>query len=437
MIRAARRIVEKLRLHGHEAFFAGGWVRDYLLRRKPKDIDIATSARPDEVRRLFPHSLAIGAQFGVIQVRLYGRAYEVATFRRDNAYLDGRHPSSVEFSGPEQDALRRDFTINGLFYDPIADRLIDYVRGRSDIQNRLIRTIGNASERFAEDKVRMLRAIRFSCNLGFAITKDTWEAIQASALQILQVSWERIRDELVKLLTGPSPGTGLELLHASGLLAAILPEIEAMRGIPFVSGSASSTDVFQHARETLAVLRRPTAVLAFGALLRDVGKTEIAAGHSQWTADEHSLPGAKISRDLCRRLRMSNEETDRIVDLVSMHTELPRIDSMRESERRRFLCRPDIRDHLELFRAGCLAGRKKLDCYRRCLQKIREYERTPAPSPLISGEDLIALGYAPGPIFGKILQAIEDLQLEGILRTREEALEHIQNEFPFPGDTQP
>lgn len=437
MIRAARRIVEKLRLHGHEAFFAGGWVRDYLLRRKPKDIDIATSARPDEVRRLFPHSIAIGAQFGVVQVKLYGRAYEVATFRRDNAYVDGRHPSSVEFSDPEQDALRRDFTINGLFYDPIADRLIDYVRGRSDIQNKLIRTIGEASERFAEDKVRMLRAIRLSCNLGFTITQDTWKAIQASAPQILQVSWERIRDELVKLFTGPSPGKGLELLHDGGLLAPILPEIEAMRGIPIHPGSESSMDVFQHTRETLNMLRRPTAVLAFGALLRDVGKTEIAAGTSQQSADELALSGAKISRNLCRRLRMSNEETDRIVNLVSMHTQLPRIDSMRESERRRLLCRPDIREHLELFRASCLVDRKRLDCYWRCLRKIEEYERTPAPSPLISGEDLIALGYAPGPMFGRILQAIEDLQLEGILRTREEALEHIRTEFPFPGDMQP
>jgi len=437
MIRAARRIVEKLRLHGHEAFFAGGWVRDYLLRRKPKDIDIATSARPDEVRRLFPHSIAIGAQFGVVQVRLYRRAFEVATFRRDNAYLDGRHPSSVEFSGPEQDALRRDFTINGLFYDPLADRLIDYVRGRSDIQNKRIRTIGDASERFAEDKVRMLRAIRLSCSLGFTITKDTWKAIQASASQILQVSWERIREELLKLFTGPSPGTGLELLHDGGLLKPILPEIEALRGIPSLSGPESPMDAFQHTRATLDMLRKPTATLAFGALLHAVGKTESAADNALRPPGELALSGAQISRSLCRRLRMSNEDTERIVDLVSMHTELPRIDSMRECERRRFLSRPGIRDHLELFRASCLAGRKKLDHYWHCMQKVKEYEQTPAPSPLISGGDLIALGYPPGPIFARILQAIEDLQIEGILRTREEALEHIQTEFPFPGDTQP
>ncbi len=207
MRKAAQRIVEKLRLHGHEAFFAGGWVRDFLLRRKPKDIDIATGALPDEVRKLFPHSRPVGAQFGVIQVHLYGHIYEVATFRSDRDYLDGRHPSSVEFSGPEQDAQRRDFTINGLFYDPVADRLIDYVHGRNDIQNRLIRTIGDPHARFAEDKLRMLRAIRFACSLDFRIAPKTWSAIQSFAADILQVSWERIRDELIQILTGPESRT--------------------------------------------------------------------------------------------------------------------------------------------------------------------------------------------------------------------------------------
>ena len=212
MRKAARRIVEKLRLQGYDAVFAGGCVRDFLLHRKPKDIDIATSARPDEILRLFPNSRALGAQFGVIQVLMYGHGYEVATFRSDCEYLDGRHPSSIVFSGLEQDALRRDFTINGLFYDPIGDRFIDYVEGRSDIREKRIRTIGDPSERFAEDKLRMLRAIRFSCNLGFSIVAETWDAVRRFSPDILQVSWERIRDELIELFTGPAPDSGLDLL---------------------------------------------------------------------------------------------------------------------------------------------------------------------------------------------------------------------------------
>lgn len=271
MRRAARRILEKLRLHGHEAFFAGGWVRDFLLRRRPKDIDIATSAMPDEVRRLFPKSRSIGAQFGVIQVPLYGHIYEVATFRSDNAYLDGRHPSSVTFSGPEQDALRRDFTINGLFYDPIADRLIDYVHGRIDIQSKLIRAIGNPDERFTEDKLRMLRAIRFACNLGFTIVPETWDAIRQLASGILQVSWERIRDELAGILTGPDPASGMHLLLDSGLLAHVLPEVAAMRGIPPQAGEHGRTDLFTRTADSLALLRKPALTLAFGTLLRDAG----------------------------------------------------------------------------------------------------------------------------------------------------------------------
>jgi len=271
MQKAARRIVERLRVHEHEAFFAGGWVRDFLLRRKPKDIDIATSAPPEEVVRLFPNSTAIGAQFGVIQVHMYGRAYEVATFRSDNAYLNGRHPSSVTFSGPEQDAHRRDFTINGLFYDPAAERLIDYVHGRKDIKNRLIRTIGNPAMRFAEDKLRMLRAIRLACSLDFKIAPGTWEAIQKLAPEILQVSAERIRDELLKLLIGPTPDIGLDLLHESGLLTHVLPEVEAMRGIPQFPESASKGDVFANTKTALAMIRKPSTVLALGTLLHNIG----------------------------------------------------------------------------------------------------------------------------------------------------------------------
>lgn len=432
MERAARRIVEKLRLHGHEAFFAGGWVRDHLLRRKATDIDIATSALPEEVQRLFPNATAIGAKFGVIQVRHYGRSYEVATFRSDNAYVDGRHPSSVSFSGPRQDALRRDFTINGLFYDPVADRVIDYVQGRRDIKTKVIRTIGNPEDRFAEDKLRMLRAVRLASNLDFAVAPETWGAIKKLAPDILQVSWERIRDELFKLLTGENPGKGLDLLHESGLLKHILPEVESMCGVPY-SKDSREMDVFAHTRTALSLLRRPSSILALGTLLHDVGKTLSPPGDAQERFKDHEKLGAEISEAVCRRIRMSNEAAARVVDLVRTHMEFSRVHDMRESAFRRFLRKPDFADHLELYRVNRLSVGGDLKTYEYCLEKYREYAREPAAPPLLTGDDLVLLGHKPGPAFQEMLRAIEDLQLEGVLRTREEALEYIRAHYP-PAD---
>lgn len=403
MKRAARRIVEKLRLHGHEAFFAGGWVRDFLLRRRPKDIDIATSALPEEVIRMFPRSRGIGAQFGVVQVRMYGRDYEVATFRSDQAYLDGRRPSSVVFSGPEQDAWRRDFTINGLFYDPIADRLIDYVHGKNDIQARVIRTIGDPRERFAEDKLRMLRAIRLSATLAFSISTETWNAIRELAPQILQVSWERIRDELTRIFTGPDPGSGLTLLHDSGLLGRVLPEAEA----------PAAFEPLTLSRTALSMLRRPSVPLAFAALLNDAGPDAAAI--------------------VCRRLRMSNDEIRRVIDLISGQEELARIDELRGSAIKRLLRNPDFAERMELFRARCLSKGVDLSAYERWQQQFTEHEKSAHPAPLLRGEDLTALGYRPGPVFKDILRAVEDLQLEGTLTTREEALDHVRTAFPLGG----
>src|SRR5437867_7675201 len=319
MQNAARRILEKLRLHGHEAFFAGGWVRDFLMRRKPKDIDIATSALPEDVLRIFPNAVAIGASFGVVQVRLYGRAYEVATFRTEGPYLDGRHPSAVKFSGPKQDALRRDFTINGLFYDPLAKRVIDYVHGNTDIQRKTIRTIGNPKERFAEDKLRMLRAVRFACSLSFVIDPGTWEAIKGLAADIRQVSWERIRDEVLKIITGPNAGRGLDLLQESGLLSQILPEIEAMRGVAQPPEYHPEGDVYVHTRMMLEMLQKPSPVLALAALLHDVGKPPTFSVKARIRFDGHVEVGARMAEEICRRLRLSNEETEQVVDLVLNH----------------------------------------------------------------------------------------------------------------------
>ena len=427
MRKAARRIVEKLRLHGQEAFFAGGWVRDFLLRRKPKDIDIATSALPDEVIRLFPNSRAIGAQFGVVQVVLYGRAYEVTTFRSDSDYTDGRHPSAVTFSGPEQDAVRRDFTINGLFYDPIGNRLIDYVHGRADIQNRLIRTIGNPCARFTEDKLRMLRAVRFSCDLGFAIVPETWEAIKQLAPEIVQISHERIRDELTRLFTGPAPDRALDLLYTSGLMQHILPEIAALRGVAQSVEAHPGMDVFEHTRNALARLRKPSLCLAFATLLHDVGKAHVYSAEEPACFSQHARAGGKISEEIGRRLRMSNEEIGQIVDLVTAHEDFIRIGELRESARRRLLLKRNIADHLELLRVNSLSNRKSLETYSKCMESLEKNGRE--STPLIRGEDLLQMGFPAGPLIGTILRDVEDLQFEGELKTREEALRHVKASY--------
>ncbi len=431
MLKAARRIVEKLRLHGYEAFFAGGWVRDFLLGRSAEDIDITTSALPEEVLRLFPNGTAIGAQFCVVQVRMFRRAFEVATFRSDGAYLDGRHPVAVTPAGPEQDALRRDFTVNGLLYDPLAGKVIDYVQGEADIRSKIIRTIGSPGERFEEDKLRLMRAVRFACNLGFQIENETWQAIQHLAPKILQVSWERIRDELIKLLTGQAPDRGLELLHKSGLLAQILPEVERMVGIKQPPEYHPEGDVFLHTSMALKLLRKPNSRLALGTLLHDVGKPPTFSIRERIRFDGHVELGAEMAENICRRLRLSNEDTQEVVDLVLHHLRFMHALEMRDSTLQRLFRKSNFPDHLELHRVDCLSSHGDLSSYRFCRRKYREFKNAPPPpAPLIRGQDLIDLGYHPGPIFRQILTAVEDLQLEGSLRTREEALDHVRRNFP-------
>jgi poly(A) polymerase len=424
MKQAARRIVEKLRLHGYEAFFAGGWVRDTLLRRKPKDIDIATSALPEEVLQLFPKSRSLGAQFGVIQVSMYGHAYEVTTFRSDSEYQDGRHPVSVTFSSPEQDALRRDFTINGLFLDPVTGRLIDYIHGRKDIRDKRIRTIGDPIQRFSEDKLRMLRAVRLACELGFTIVPETWTAVQKLSSGILQVSWERIRDELIRIFSGPDPASGLDLLRGSGLLSHILPEVQEMSAIP---------DLFAHTCATMASLQNAPMVFAFAALLHEIGNPLIPGSSSTGAIDSSAEIGGRIVEQICRRLKMSNDETTRISHLVGTLGDFEKVQSMRESALKRFLRQPHFKDLLELYRLHCISGNGELEKYEYCRRKIKEYGQLQVPL-LVSGEDLIDIGYSPGPVFSEILRNIEDLQLEGAIRTREEALAHIQASFPIDKD---
>jgi len=436
MQKAARRIVERLRLHGHEAFFAGGWVRDFLLRRNPQDIDIATSALPEQVASIFPNSTLIGAEFGVVQVRMYRRAYEVTTFRSEGPYLDGRHPSAVTFSGPIQDAKRRDFTINGLFYDPSTGRIIDYVHGRADLQRKIIRTIGDPHERFSEDKLRMMRALRFAITLDFEIASDTWKAVQSLSPLILQVSWERIRDELIKILTGPKRDMGLDLLRESGILQQVLPEVTAMIGIAQPLDFHPEGDVYSHTRAALSLLRKPSRTLALGTLLHDIGKPATFSVQERIRFDGHVELGGEMAAEICRRLRMSNDETTAIVELVLHHLRFMNVREMRLSTLKRFLRLPNFKEHLELHRVDCLSSHRDLESYYFCLEKLEEFKNEQAPPPpLINGKDLIDFGYKPGPIFSEILQSVANLQLEGSIRSRSEALQYIRGSYPLPDDS--
>jgi tRNA nucleotidyltransferase/poly(A) polymerase len=424
MQRAALRIVHKLRRNGYAALFAGGWVRDLLLNRKAEDIDIATDAAPGAVLKLFPHSTAVGAAFGAVQVRMYGRAYDVVTFRAEGAYADGRHPSGVRFSDPLQDARRRDFTINGLFYDPVDKRVIDYVGGRPDLERQIIRTIGDPQQRFGEDKLRMLRAIRFACKLSFDIAPDTWEAIKQLAHEIRQVSWERIRDEFLKIIAGKDPSRGLDLLHRSALLSQLIPELLRMRGLPREPGS--EVDLFDHARRTLSLLRKPSGVLALATLLCEAAKS----------LDHESRrdSGAAFAGEICRRLKLSNQDAAKVVELVRDHGRLTRAPQMRQSEFVRFLRKPTFFDQLEIERADSVSAGHGLTGYQYCREQYEQLKQELWQQPLITGDDLVAMGYRPGPVFRQILESIEDMQLEHELHSREQAVAYVKRVFPPPQD---
>jgi poly(A) polymerase len=429
----ARKIVRRLREAGHQALFAGGCVRDSLMGKTPHDFDIATSARPEQVQALFPRTIAVGAQFGVILVVEEGRDYQVATFRSDGTYLDGRHPRSVSFTTPEGDARRRDFTINGLFYDPIEGKVLDFVGGREDLETRTLRAIGNPAERFAEDKLRLLRAVRFATVLDFTIEADTWNALCAAAETIHDVSAERVRDELVKIFASPQRLRGFDLLDASGLMEEILPEIEPLRGCEQPPDFHPEGDVFVHTRLMLALLPRDASVLlVLATLFHDLGKPPTMerdhTGRIRFSG--HESVSAQMTEKIMRRLRFSNEEIEATTAMVQNHMVFKDVQNMRVSRLKRFLARPTFDDELELHRVDCLASHGNLDNYEFLKRRDEDLANEPLiPPPLVTGHDLIALGWKPGPKFKTILEAVQVRQLEGLLRTREEAISWVEKEF--------
>ena len=427
----ALRVVETLRRAGFQALLAGGCVRDLALGRVPKDWDVATDAGPEEVAVLFEHTVAVGTQFGISVVMLDEGDYEVARFRRDGPYRNGRHPASIEPADARADAQRRDFTINGLLYDPENGALLDYVDGQRDLHAGIIRAIGDPVARFAEDNLRLLRAVRFAARLGFTIEPATWDALCARAGCIVGVSAERLRDELTLLLTEGRAGCGLRLLDQSGLLQVVLPEVAAMRGVPQEAEFHPEGDVWTHVQLLFKYLDKPSAELAWSALLHDIGKPSTMVRAERIRFHGHDAVGGKMAAAICGRLRMSNEAQRVICTLVADHMRIGHVYQMRPSTLARLLREPHFPELLQLHRADCLASHGKLDLYEFCQEQLddltkKEHLRPPA---LLTGADLIALGFAPGPLFREILTAVEDAQLEGQLDSYRSALRFVQRKF--------
>ncbi|HWB83250.1 MAG TPA: CCA tRNA nucleotidyltransferase [Bryobacteraceae bacterium] len=428
----AHTVIDRLRHYGHQAWLVGGCVRDLLLGLPPKDFDVATDARPDRIRELFPDSDLVGAHFGVVLVRSGLTQVEVATFRSDSDYGDGRRPDSVHFeTDPSRDAQRRDFTINGLMLDPATGTVLDSVGGRTDLDLRIIRAIGDPGARLAEDHLRLLRAVRFAASLNFTIEPATFDAMRRHHALITRVSAERVRDELVRILTEGGARRGFELLDASGMLADLLPEVAAMKGVEQPPEYHPEGDVWTHTLLLLEGLNHPTPALALGALLHDVGKPPTFRIAGRIRFDGHVEAGVELARSILARLRFSHELSEQVEALVANHMRFRDAPNMRPSTLKRFLRQPHFEEHLELHRLDCLSSHRHLDNYEFVKSQLAAFSQEELkPARLLTGSDLIAAGYEPGPDFSRILAAIEDAQLEGLISTREDALSLAASRFP-------
>lgn len=426
----ARGIAAKLRDAGHQAWLVGGCVRDRLLGRTPKDYDIATDAPPAAVVNLFPGALLAGAQFGVVLVN----GIEVATFRSDHAYSDGRRPERVHFeTDPREDVRRRDFTINALLMNPFTEEILDFVSGRADLEAGLIRAIGDPERRFEEDHLRMLRAVRFAARFGFQIEPATMAAIRKHHARIQIIAAERVREELVRILTEGNARLGFELLDESGLLADILPEIAVMKGVQQPPQFHPEGDVWTHTLLMLEELHEPSPALALGVLLHDVGKPVTFRVADRIRFDGHVEAGVEIAKRILGRLRFSTDDTEQVLALIANHMRFKDAPAMRESTLKRFLRLPRFPEHLELHRLDCLSSHRNLENYEFLREKLAASPPEALKPPrLLTGDDLLRAGYVPGPLFSKMLEAVEDAQLEGVIGTKEEALALVRDRFDEP-----
>ncbi len=430
---AAVRIIQALRALGHRALLAGGCVRDALLGRKPKDWDIATDARPETVRSRFEKTAMTGAQFGVVRVRMEGREFEVAQFREDDVYGDGRRPNAVRPSNEVEDARRRDFTVNGMFYDILESRVLDYVGGMRDLAEKTIRAIGEPGLRFQEDHLRMMRAVRFSAKFGFAIEPATASAIQANARRIEKISAERIRDELTTMLTQENPDRAFPMLDSLGLLPYALPEVVALKGVAQPPEFHPEGDVWTHTLIMLHIKRSSSPTLSWSVLLHDVGKPSTYAKTDRIRFNGHDKAGAEMGLAICERLRMARSRALRIQALVANHMRFMHVEKMRDSRLKRFLREPYFEELLELHRIDCLASHGDLGTHEFCTEKLRALqEESLRPPRLLDGRALMDMGYPQGPRLGEILFALEDAQLEGCVSNAEQARDFVRRNFAIP-----
>jgi len=427
-------IVHHLRKAGFRAFIVGGAVRDMVMGIEPKDYDIVTDASTEEVSNLFERNHPVGSKFGVSIVVIGSNSYEVAQFRTDGVYEDGRRPSSVEPAGEVEDIKRRDFTINALIYDPESDQIIDHVSGINDIREGIISTIGNPFIRFAEDRLRMLRAVRFAARFDFKIEHETMKAIKHDAGEIKVVSPERIGKELSMMFTGNNPDKALSLLDETGFLEVILPEVEALKGVEQPQKFHPEGDVFTHTCLMLEMFGGGSVTLAFGIILHDIAKSVTFSKSDRIRFDCHDKLGVEIAGEILKRLRFSNEIVSRVQALVKNHMRFINVPHMKRSTLRRFMTLDGFDEMLELFRLDCLASHGDLDIYnflKREIEREKKDEDTlKLPEPLISGNDLISLGYRQGALFGTIINRVLDAQIEGILLSKEEAIGFVLKEFP-------
>ncbi|MDP6439193.1 MAG: CCA tRNA nucleotidyltransferase [Candidatus Brocadiia bacterium] len=421
---AAEGVVRRLQGAGHAALLAGGCVRDLLLGRVPKDYDMATSAASDEVRALFPDTRSVGARFGVTLVIADGMPFEVATFRTESGYSDGRRPDRVQFSGIEEDARRRDFTINGMYWDPVSGRLVDTVGGRQDLAAGVVRAVGNPEERMREDHLRLIRAVRFAGRLGFRIEEETERAVRALAPLIERIAAERLQQELRMILTDPRPAGALRMMDDLGMLLLIFPELAAAKGCEQPENFHPEGDVFVHSLLTVEKLGScPDFALALAALLHDIGKPEASRLAGPKSFPEHDRIGREMAREICRRLRLSRLETDRVCWLIHRHMYLKEAGKMRDSTLKRLFAEPGFEELCELARADSLASWGRMDQIDYVLERRRTMPpETINPPPLVNGHDLIERGYKPGPAMGRVLEEVRERQLRGEITEREGAL---------------
>jgi poly(A) polymerase len=434
----AKGIVGQLKRAGFKAFLVGGCVRDIAMGIPPQEYDIATSATPQDVMKIFPSTVPVGVSFGVVLVLEGNNKFEVASFRKEEKYTDGRHPDRVVYSANEKDdVMRRDFTINGMLYEPFEETIIDLIGGLDDIKRRTIKTIGNPDDRFKEDKLRMLRAIRFGAGLEFEIEENTFMAINSLAPLISQVSKERIRDEIIKIITQNHPGNGLRLLRESNLLKYILPEVEKMNGVPQPPEFHPEGDVFNHTCMILDRLYEVTGgdsppELAMGALLHDIGKPDTYTVTDRIRFNGHDRIGARIAKNICKDLKFSNKQVEIITALVKEHLKFKDVFKMREATVKRFLSMPNFDYHLKLHLADCLASHGLTEAYDFIVEKLKDYkEEELKPKLLLNGYDLIDMGYPRGPLYSEILESLEEAQLEGIVNNKDDAKNFILKQFPL------